>query len=461
MKRKVAILDDDADMRDLLVEQLHSEGYAAQATGQPNEAVDLVLSGDADVLLTDLRMPGPSGIDICQHVHDARPDVPVIVMTAFGTVDSAVNAIRAGAHDFLSKPFELEQLLLRLERAFEHRHLTDEVRRLRRVTGDVPGFEGMIGTSTPMQRLYDLIERVGRAEVSVLILGESGTGKELVARALHQVSRRRSGPFVPLNCAAVPEALLESELFGHARGAFTDARTERKGLLREADQGTVFLDEIGDLSGPLQPKLLRALQERRVRPVGGDTEVPINARIIAATHHHLKDLVESGQFRQDLFYRLAVITVEVPPLRERGDDILLLAEVLAERTAQREQRPPPCFSDDVLRCMRNYSWPGNVRELSNCIERCIALAEGTILVSHLPPEIADSCTPEHCGPPSEQDRTESDAKAPTFLPLFEVERRHILRVIDAVDGNKSQAARMLGIDRKTLQARLVRYGRAE
>lgn len=457
MTRRVLIVDDDLGLRELLEDQLMAEGYEARSTDNSRDVLERAAAEEVDLILTDLRMPGISGTELCREVHRVRPDIPVVLMTAFGDMDAAVQAIRAGAYDFLSKPFEIEQLLLILDRAFAHQHLADEVRRLRRLTGDSPGYEGIVGTSEPMQRLYDMIDRVGRAEVSVLVLGESGSGKELVARALHRISRRSSGPFVPLNCAAVPETLLESELFGHAKGAFTDARAERKGLLREAEGGTVFLDEIGDLSASVQPKLLRALQERRVRPVGGDAEVPVNARIIAATHHQLKDQVERGEFRADLFYRLAVITVEVPPLRDRGDDILLLAEVFCEETARREGRPAPCLSEDVARCLLRYPWPGNVRELHNCIERCVTLAEDIIYPSHLPPEIMEA------GQSVSSDGDERYApvrrEQSSFLPLFEIERRHILRVIDAVDGNKSQAARILGIDRKTLQARLARYGR--
>lgn len=458
MTRRVLIVDDDRELRELLEDQLAAEGYEARSTDSSHEVLERAAAEEVDLIVTDLRMPGISGIDLCREVHRVRPDMPVVLMTAFGDLDAAVEGIRAGAYDFLSKPFEIEQLLLILERAFAHQHLADEVRRLRRLTGDYPGYQGIVGTSEPMQRLYDMIDRVGRAEVSVLILGESGSGKELVARALHQISRRHAGPFVPLNCAAVPETLLESELFGHAKGAFTDARMERKGLLREAQGGTVFLDEIGDLSAAVQPKLLRALQERRVRPVGGDAEVAVDARIIAATHHQLKDQVERGEFRADLFYRLAVITVEVPPLRDRGEDILLLAEVFCEETARREGRLPPMVSEDVASCLLRYGWPGNVRELHNCMERCVTLAEDTIYPSHLPPEIREAGQAAASQP--EQRLTAVPREQNSFLPLFEIERRHILRVIDAVDGNKSQAARILGIDRKTLQARLARYGRS-
>ncbi|MBO6938299.1 MAG: sigma-54-dependent Fis family transcriptional regulator [Deltaproteobacteria bacterium] len=450
-KPTVLLVDDDHELRELLREQLEAKGhYSVVGVGNANEALGALSSQAIDVVVTDLRMPGNSGTQLCKEVVRLFPEVPVLLMTAFGSLDSAIEAIRAGAYDFLTKPFEPERLELSLHRALADRSLRDEVRELRRRTGKRPGHAGMVGTSPPMQRLYELIDRVGHSEASVLILGESGTGKELVARALHDRSRRSAGAFVALNCAAMPEALLESELFGHERGAFTDARTARRGLLREAEGGTVFLDEIGDLSPTLQPKLLRVLQERRLRPVGGDREVDVDVRVLAATHHDLRTDVDAGNFRADLYYRLGVITIDVPPLRDRGDDVLLLAEVFLDEIAVRERSAPPEIPNDVARRLLAYDWPGNVRELHNCMERCVALAQesGEIRVEHLPAELLEGVIDESPLP--------SEAP-PGFLPLEEVERRHILRVVDAVDGNKSKAARILGIDRKTLHARLARY----
>ncbi len=450
-KPTVLLVDDDLELRELLREQLEARGvYRVVGVGNAAEALDALSARPIDAVVTDLRMPGTSGTQLCKEVVRHFPEVPVLLMTAFGSLDSAIEAIRAGAYDFLTKPFEPERLELSLQRALLDRSLRDEVRELRRRTGTRPGHAGMVGTSPPMERLYELIDRVGHSEASVLILGESGTGKELVARALHDRSRRAGGAFVALNCAAMPEALLESELFGHERGAFTDARTARRGLLREADGGTVFLDEIGDLSATLQPKLLRVLQEKRLRPVGGDREVEVDVRVLAATHHDLRTEVEGGGFRADLYYRLDVITVDVPPLRDRGDDVLLLAEVFLDEIAVRERSDPPTISEEVARRLLAYDWPGNVRELHNCMERCVALAResGEITVEHVPPELLDV---EDLG------ASEEEGEPSRFLPLDEVERRHILRVVDAVDGNKSKAARILGIDRKTLHARLARY----
>lgn len=449
MKPGVIIVDDDPDLRELLVEQLRPRGYLVEALGRPAEVLQRLSDHDVGVVLTDLKMPGQTGTELCREIVKLRPDVPVIVMTAFGSMDTAVEAIRAGAYDFLTKPFDIEALGVALDRALRHRELTGEVKKLRRVTGSEPGFEGLVGTSPAMQRLYDFIERVADSGASILISGESGSGKELVAAALHRRSRRRDGPFVALNCAALPENLLESELFGHAKGAFTDARSARLGLMREAAGGTVFLDEIGDLSPQMQPKLLRALQERRIRPVGGDAEVTLDVRVIAATHKPLRDEVDAGRFRADLFYRLAVITIDVPPLRERGDDVLLLWEVLAEQIAHREGRAPPTLTDEVAALFCSYPWPGNVRELKNCTERCVALGGDVVGIEHVPAELArfaHGSSPVNVIPQT------------PFLSLFELERRHILRVLKSVGGNKSQAARVLGIDRKTLHAKLSRFG---
>ena len=451
MSASVLIVDDDDDLRELLREQLEATGrYSATTARDATEALAVLGDSPIDVVVSDLRMPGTTGTELCDEIVRLRPDIPVVIMTAFGSLDAAVDAIRAGAYDFLSKPFEPERLEVVIDRAVRERTLRDEVQALRRRTGDVPGYAGMIGTSPAMERLYGLVDRVAASEASVLISGESGVGKELIARALHDKSRRAGGPFVAVNCAALPEALLEDELFGHERGAFTDARQARLGLLREAQGGTVLLDEIGDLSLSLQPKLLRALQERRVRPVGGDEEVRVDVRVIAASHRDLRTEVEAGRFRSDLYYRLAVITIDVPPLRDRGDDVLVLAERFLDELGVREGREPPELPDDVARRLLDYGWPGNVRELQNCMERLWTLSGGeTICLEHLPPDLqADESRGAAAG-----------TEPPAFSSLFDVERRHILRVLAACDGNKSQAARILGIDRKTLHARLVRYGR--
>jgi len=454
----VLLVDDERSMRELLVSELEEHGWGALAAGDASEALAILAESPVDLVLTDLRMPGPSGTELCKEVVRLRPDVPVVVMSGFGSIDAAVEAIRAGAFDFVTKPFEFDALEIILHRALTHRRIADELRQLRRVCGNVAGFAGMVGTSSAMQRMFDLVDRFAESEASVLLVGESGTGKELAARALHERSARAAGPFVGFNCAAVPEQLLESELFGHAKGAFTDARHGRQGLLRQAEGGTLFLDEIGDMSLALQPKLLRALQERVVRPVGSDVEVPINVRIVAATHHDMRQAVARGTFRADLYYRLAVAVVHVPPLRERGDDILLLAAHFCESLVSPQQEPVT-LSPQVEAALRRYDWPGNVRELRNVVERALALRRGNeIRLADLPPELAERAPPEGADPSAGTDGEVSDEQIAGFLPLGEVERRHILRVVEAVGGNKSRAAKILGIDRKTLYARLLRYG---
>jgi two-component system response regulator HydG len=376
----------------------------------------------------------------------------VIVITAFGSLDTAVGAIRAGAYDFITKPLEIDALALVLERAIERRRLGDEVRRLRRLVQTSDRFDDIVGTSPAMREVYGLLERIADSDSSVLVTGESGTGKEVVARALHRRSRRRGGPFVALNCAAMPEPLLESELFGHVRGAFTDARTSRTGLFVQANGGTLLLDEIGDLPLALQPKLLRALQERVVRPVGGNAEVPFDARLIATTNRDLESAIEEGHFREDLYFRVNVIRVQLPPLRARESDVLLLAQHFLTQHAERAGKRLVGISPAAAERLVSYDWPGNVRELQNCIERAVALARyEEITVDDLPEKIR-AYRRSHV-------LVASDDPA-ELVPLEEVERRYVLRVMEAVRGNKTLAARVLGLGRKTLYRKLEQYGAA-
>jgi len=402
---------------------------------------------------TDLNMPGMSGVELCERVVANRPDVPVLLLTAFGSLDAAVSAIRAGAYDFLTKPFEVEALVLALERAIQHRSLREEVKRLRRTVEEARRFDALVGESPAMRKVYELISRVADSDASVLITGESGTGKEVVARALHARGRRKEGAFVALNCAAVPEALLESELFGHVRGAFTDAKSDRTGLFVQANGGTLLLDEIGELPLGLQPKLLRALQERKVRPVGGSSEVPFDVRIVAATNRDLEAMVEEGRFREDLFFRVNVIHVELPPLRDRGNDILLLAQQFLEHYAGKAGKRLGPLTPEVAQRLLSYSWPGNVRELQNAMERAVALAAfDRITVDDLPERIQRYRT-QHVLPAADDPAT--------LVPLSEIERRYILRVLESVNGNRTSAARILGLDRKTLVRKLGQYRAAD
>ena len=445
---RVLIVEDDPDMGSMLVLGLESRGYSASLRKTADEALTLLVSEDFDVVLTDLNMPGMSGIVLCERIVGNRPDVPVVVLTAFGSLETATAAIRAGAYDFVTKPVEIDALKIVLDRAVDHRRLDEEVRRLRKVVAGLSGQGEVIGDSAVIKKVYALVDRVADSEASVLVTGESGSGKEVIARALHLRSRRKSGPFVAINCAAVPEALLESELFGHVKGAFTDAKTTRVGLFIQASGGTLLLDEIGELPLGLQPKLLRALQERRVRPVGASEEVAFDARIVAATNRDLEVAIERGAFREDLFYRINVIGIALPPLRKRGTDVLQLAQLFLTQFAARAEKKITGFTTQSARMLVNYSWAGNVRELQNCIERAVALSGfDQITPDDLPDKI--SIYKPYLEPPPEP--------GTELLDLEEVERRHILRVLAAVGGSRILAARALRVDRKTLYRKLERW----
>ncbi|MGZ3418472.1 MAG: sigma-54-dependent transcriptional regulator [Polyangiales bacterium] len=453
MPGRVLVVDDEASMRDYLQTALPRRGFEVSACATAEEASARLTSEEVDVVLTDLNMPGTTGIELCSRVVQSHPDVPVIVLTAFGNFQSAVEAIRAGAYDFLTKPVHLEPLSIALERAVQHRRLRTEVKRLRLAVEHGRGLGELVGQSPSMQEVYDLLARVADSDATVLVTGESGTGKEVVARALHRRGRRASGPFVAINCAAMPESLLESELFGHVRGAFTDAKASRTGLFLQAHGGTLFLDEIGELPLSLQPKLLRALQEKRVRPVGATQEMPFDARIVAATNRDLETAVEEGRFREDLFFRINVIQIDLPPLRARGNDILYLAQTFLRTFAERASKKVIGLSTSAGQKMLEYSWPGNVRELQNAMERAVALARFEEITVDDLPERVKSWKPQQVLVTSE-DPSE-------LVPLEEVEKRYVMRVFEAVNKNRSKAARILGVDRKTLRRKLASYGALE
>jgi two-component system response regulator HydG len=370
----------------------------------------------------------------------------VVVLTAFGSLETAVGAIRAGAYDFITKPVEIEALALTLARAVQHRALREEVKQLRRALDESRRFDELIGESAAMKKLHALLTQIVDSDASVLVTGESGTGKELVARALHRLGARKAGPFVAINCGAMPESLLESELFGHARGAFTDARSDRPGLLVQASGGTLFLDEIGDMPLGMQVTLLRALQERKVRPVGGDREIPFDVRIVTATNRDLESAVAEKRFREDLFFRINVIHVEAPPLRARGNDVLLLAQSFVDHFAKRTGKRVTGLAAPAAERLLAYNWPGNVRELQNCIERAVAVTRlEQLAVDDLPERIRDY----HVSHVLVAGEDPSE-----LVPMEEVERRYIDRVMQAVSGNKSLAAKVLGFDRTTLYNKL-------
>jgi len=447
----VLVVDDDASMCETLQVGLEPRGFTVRWTTSPAEALDLLAGGSFEAVATDLNMRGMSGIELCERIAANRPDLPVIVITAFGSLDTAIAAIRAGAYDFITKPFELEALILALERALTHSRLRAEVKRLREQLSDAGNrYEDLVGASPAMRRVHEMIERILDSDASVLITGESGTGKEVVARALHHHGRRQHGPFVAINCAALPETLLESELFGHARGAFTDARAARNGLFVQANGGTLFLDEIAEMPLALQPKLLRALQERKVRPLGGEGEIPFDVRLVTATNRDLETAVHEGRFREDLYFRVNVIHVPLPPLRARGGDILLLAQRFLSDYGARSGKQVTGLSPQAAERLLAYAWPGNVRELENCVERAIALAQHDLVLPDDLPEKIRAYRRSHV-------LVASDDPA-ELVPLEEVERRYILRVMEVVGGNKSQAAQVLGLGRKTLYRKLETYG---
>jgi DNA-binding NtrC family response regulator len=448
MERRILIIDDDRSMCELLEIELRRRDFDATWVTSPRDALARFERDDFGLVITDVNMADMSGVELCKQLVSRREDMPVIVVTGYANMETAIAAIRAGAYDFVTKPFDIDELALTIERAFKHRALREEVKRLRKAVDGTQRFDDILGGSAAVLTLCQLITRVADTETTVLITGESGTGKELVAKAVHAKSTRKDGPFVAINCAAMPEALLESELFGHTKGAFTDSRTARPGLFIRASRGTLFLDEIGEMPAGMQAKLLRTLQERTVRPVGGDEEQSFDTRIIAATNRDLETEVEEKRFREDLFYRINVVRVHVPPLRARGSDILLLAQHFLERYAAQSRRPVVGMTSGAADRLLNYTWPGNVRELQNCIERAVALAQfDQIGVDDLPEKIRDHKTA----------RIGIDSNDPAeLLSMEEVERRYILKVLEAVGGNKTLAAQVLGFDRRTLYRKLDR-----
>jgi DNA-binding NtrC family response regulator len=443
--RTVLVVDDDAAMRDMVASLLEDEGIHATVATGADDTLHRLADSDFDVVLSDIRMPGRTGIDLLGGLRELRPQTPVVLMTAFGTIDSAVEAMQAGAFDYVTKPFKRDALLVTLQRAFERRALEEENRELRRAVDRTASFGDLIGTSAAMREIFAMIRKVASGTSSILITGESGTGKEVVARTIHFSGARAAKPFVPINCTAIPEGLLESELFGHVRGAFTGAHVTKRGLFEQANGGTLFLDEIGDLGLVLQGKLLRVLQDREIRPVGGNHAVKVDVRIVAATHRDLRAEIDAQRFRRDLFYRLNVIPIEIPPLRDRTDDIPVLAAGFVRKHAAPgvQRRLAPAAIERLKRC----TWEGNARELENVIERALALSDGA--------EIG----PDDLPLPGAPEREPSDAKsllddaAERRLTLAQLESRYIDRVLEMTNGNKVQAARILGINRRTLYRR--------
>lgn len=447
---RVLVVDDDQDVVDDLVDSLRGRGYEAVGLTAPDQALAYALTEGPDLVLADVVMPGMRGDELLRRIHEERADQLVVLMTAFGSIEQGVAAIQAGACDFIAKPFSPDALLVTVERALRERQVMREIVRLRQPIHDATP-PSIVSRSAAMQRVVDIARRAAASDVTVLVTGESGVGKGVVARAIHHWSSRAPGPFVNLNCAALPAALAEAELFGVRRGAYTDAKADREGLFVRASRGTLFLDEMGELALELQPKLLLALEARSVRPVGGVDEVPISTRLIAATNAPLEDAVRSGRFRADLYHRLNVVRIEIPPLRARLEDLPALIDHILPRVATALGRPISSVSASALRWMMSYAWPGNVRELANTLERAVALAEHDVLLAEDVRPAADL--------PGAGDGL--DDYAQRRASLGEVEAAYIRSVLASVDHNKAQAAKILGIDRRTLYRKLGEPGESE
>jgi DNA-binding NtrC family response regulator len=445
MNGTILIVDDDDDTSALLCDLLRKRGLDVTAVSSGQQCLEQLRRHPADVVVTDVQMPGMSGIELCVRLHERHPDLLPIIVTGQNDLETAIAAIRAGAFDFITKPLQIRAVELAVSRALEHLGLKREVKRLRAEVLRDETIDGIAGDSPAVRQMVEMIRRVASSDASVLITGESGTGKELVARALHDLSPRRDRPFVAVNCAAMPASLLESELFGHVRGAFTDAKHDRKGLFVSAEGGTILLDEIGEMPIEMQVKLLRVLQERTIRPVGGDQEVPVEVRVLTSTNRDLETEVHDKRFRGDLFYRVNVVQIAVPPLRDRAGDVLALAQHFINQIAVRTAKPVRGLSAKAARLLMNHDWPGNVRELENCMERAVALCRlDEITADDLPTKVQQHAS----------SRIDLTADAPRLLTIEEMERRYIRQVLHAVAGNKTRAARVLGLDRRSLYRRL-------
>jgi len=456
-KGKIVIVDDDHEMRSLLNDFLTNEGYRVSVFPLAKAALEALAphgklaadqdDGDIDVIISDIKMPEMTGLEFATELQRIRPEIPLILITAFGSIETAIEAMRRGAFHYVVKPFKLAEMSVNVERALEHRKLRRDNTVLRQEVRRSWGMGNVLGKSPSMRSIFDLISRVSQATANVLITGESGTGKEMVARAIHESGPRANKPFVAINCTAIPETLLESELFGHAKGSFTGAIQRKRGLFEEAEGGTLFLDEIGDMNVALQAKLLRVIQERKVRPVGDNTTRDINVRIIAATHKDLKAAIKDGRFREDLYYRLSVIPILIPPLRERKEDIPLLADHFLRKYAATNGARVTGFTKGAVAKMMNLRWEGNVRELENIIERAVVLSQGPLI------EDTDFPSPETQTP--DQFFVGSTTDFPT---LDQLEARYMRLVLEKTAGRKDRAAQILGINRRTLYRKEREYG---
>ena len=449
----ILVVDDDASQRRLLEFWLKEEGYEVATAADGKAGLEIFESSSPALVISDIRMPGLSGLDLLGRIKASSPDTPVILITAFGTVADAVDAMKFGAADYVLKPVSPDELKMNVQRALEHQKLVDENRYLRDFADTAFRFENIVGASKKMRDVFDIALQVARRDSTVLLTGESGTGKELLAKAIHQNSLRASKPFITINCGAIPENLIESELFGHRKGSFTGALADHTGKFETANQGTVFLDEIGELPLNLQVRLLRVIQEREIDKIGFPKPIPINVRIIAATNRDLQARIDDGQFREDLFYRLSVVAIELPPLRERRDDIPLLLQHFLRKQCERYKLAIPSLTDDAVDLLTGYAWPGNVRELENVIERLVVLGQSNVIDSaQLPPQVRQA-----------KSRVSAiNLKLPDEgIDLEEIEKEILVQALERHDWNQTRAARYLNISRKTLIYRMEKFGLGE
>ncbi|HYY52328.1 MAG TPA: sigma-54 dependent transcriptional regulator [Myxococcales bacterium] len=445
-KARILIVDDEESTRELFAELLQRWGYDVDQTADGHGALKLAAETHPDVIISDLVMPKLDGLALVRALREEQPDTPVVIITGKGTIDVAVEAVREGVFDFVEKPLDPARLRVILQRALEKKETLHEMQVLRRRLGQVDSGVGLVGNSPPMRRAMELVEKVAPSKASVVITGQSGTGKEMVARAIHQLSPRRDKPFIAINCSAIPATLIESEMFGHERGAFTGAEQRRLGAWELADGGTLFLDEVGEIPIELQAKFLRVLEEERLRRLGGKSEIAVDVRVISATNRELKDEIKAGRFREDLYFRLNVFHINLAPLKERHEDIPVLVQHFIDRFAREAGKKLHGVSPQAMKRLTDYGWPGNIRELRNTLERAVILCgSGVIEAEHLPSELAAG------GGES------AYLKLPYGLPLREIEKEYILATLTRLQNNKARTAQALGISEKTLYNKLYRY----
>ena len=451
---KILVVDDEPGIRELLSIMLSSEGYDVSTARDYNTALTKFQQNDFDIIIADIMMPGKSGIDLMKAIREKDPDIPIIIITAYASINSAIEALRLDAFDYITKPFSVDQIKFIIKRALDVRKLKVENRLLKQKLTKTEAIDGFIGTSKSAQKIRELVKKIAQTESTVLITGESGTGKEIIARAIHELSPRSGGPFVSINCAAVPETLLESELFGYKKGAFTGATKDKIGLFAAADGGTFFLDEVAEMPLPIQAKLLRILETYEFVPLGSTTPVKVDIRLVAATNKNLKELVDQNRFRADLYYRLNVIHIHIPPLRERREDILPIAYSILERVALKRNEPVKKLSDEAKELILNAPWEGNVRELENVLERAAILCDDEIITpEHLPEYIVEEVSAQGQKPFEAIFENVDDIKS-----LEEMEKAYIFYTLARTNWNKALAAEKLGIDLSTLYRKIDRYG---